>query len=240
MTTFYWVLGAIALIGVGFLIVYALRSSQGGVAGGSTTAPAEEIIAFDAPVGMIGAGLAYTNEQGQQINVPAGMYYKGNPDAPVKVIAYEDFQCPGCANFSTQLEAGLTEKYVESGQVQFIFHDFPLSQHANAPIAAEAARCAGTQNKFWPMHDLLFSRQAQWESDGRAADRFITYAAELGLDRNAFQACLNDGKEAPKVTEAGITAQNAGIPATPTFVVNGKQVPTNGLNAAIDAALRGQ
>src|SRR5258705_369893 len=89
---------------------------------------------------------------------------RGKADAPVTVVEYADFQCPACGVFATTMEAGIVKDYIDTGKVRLVFHDFPLPQHANAIPAAEAARCAADQNAFWPFHDLLYAKQAEWEN----------------------------------------------------------------------------
>jgi protein-disulfide isomerase len=218
LATFYVLLGIIAVVGVGIVGAIALRGSAPTTTAPITTLPA----AINAPTGR-------TSD---------GFYYKGSPDAPVKVVEYADFQCPACAQFATRLEGTLNKAYIESGKVQLIYHEFPLPQHANAVKSAEAARCAGDQGKFWQMHDLLFSRQNEWENAGNPTRLFGNYATALGLNQQAFSSCLATGTYTKAVTEAGTVAQTAGIQQTPTFVVGGKQVFANDLQAAIDAALQ--
>ena len=232
-TMLYWIIGALVLIGSGALVFFALR----GNAGSSTVSGVKTITG---QVGTLSAPVSYKDASGKEQSVAAGMYFAGNPDAKVKVIEYADFQCPACANFNRTMEDSLFKDYVDTGKIQFIYHEFPLTQHANAQKAAEAARCAGDQgaDKFWQMHDVLFRNQDQWAEDGNPVTRFIGYSGDLGLDRTAFQSCINDGKYSQQVQAAAQASATAQIPATPTFVVNGQQVPTNGLRAAIDAALR--
>jgi protein-disulfide isomerase len=167
-----------------------------------------------------------------------GYWYKGNADAPVTVTVFGDFQCPSCLVAYQQLEGGLDQNYVETGMITFIFHDFPLPQHGNAVPAAQAARAAGAQGKFWAMHDLLYARQDEWSGDKDVTKRLAGYAAELGLDQQAFRQALNDGKYAPEITAAIAEGKKLGVNATPTYQVDGKVVETSGLVAAIDAALK--
>jgi protein-disulfide isomerase len=145
---------------------------------------------------------------------PEGYAYKGSPDAPLTVIEYGDFQCPSCAAFATQQEAGFDQRYIETGKVRFIYHDFPLPQHNNAVIAAAAARAAGEQGKFWPMHDLLFARQR---------------ACEQALTSETFVPALEAARQ---------QSEQRGVQATPTFEVNGRLVDASQLEAAIAAALQ--
>ncbi len=171
-----------------------------------------------------------------------GFYYKGDSDAPVEVVEYSDFQCPACGSFATSdIYTTLTENYVAEGDVQFVYHDFPLSYHQNAPLAAQAAYCAGDQESYWAMHDLLFATQQDWSSlpNGAARDLFIELAEALNLDSDAFETCLAEDTYVEFVDEALAASMEADIQATPTFIVNGESVTAGELLAAIDAELEG-
>ena len=169
---------------------------------------------------------------------PEGYAYKGSTDAPVTVIEYGDFQCPSCAAFATQQEAVLDQKYVETGKVRFVYHDFPLPQHSNAVIAAAAARAAGEQSKFWQMHDLLFTRQRAWSTSNNIRPLLSSYAGAIGLDRQAFDQTLGSEKFAAALEASKQQAEQRGVQATPTFEVDGKLVDAAGLESAIEASLQ--
>lgn len=212
LTIFYIAIGAVLLIGVAALATVILRSTN------------TAITPVNAPVGR----------------TEDGFYYKGNPDAVVQVRAYEDYQCPACAFFNKNLAPLLSRDYIEQGKIQFIYHEFPLDIHPNAVPASEAARCAADQNpaKYWEMHDMLFVNQAQWAQLSSPVNTFSSYAGQIGLDRGAFESCMNAGTHNAAVVAAGDAAAAAGANATPTFNVNGQLVDSNGLIPAIDAALR--
>lgn len=167
-----------------------------------------------------------------------GYWYKGNTDAPVTVTVFGDFQCPSCRAAHQQIESQLDRDYVETGKIRFVFHDFPLPMHPNAVPTAQAARAAGAQGQFWAMHDLLYARQEEWASDRNVTKRLVGYAAELGLDQQAFKRALDDGQYAQVIAAATADGTKRGIKATPTYQVDGQVVDTGGLSAAIDAALR--
>lgn len=169
---------------------------------------------------------------------PEGYAYKGSLEAPVTVIEYGDFQCPSCAAFATQQEAAFDQRYIETGKVRFIYHDFPLPQHNNAVIAAAAARAAGEQGKFWPMHDLLFARQRAWSSSSAIQPLLVSYAEAIGLDRQAFEQALTSETFVPALEAARQQSEQRGVQATPTFEVNGRLVDASQLEAAIAAALQ--
>jgi protein-disulfide isomerase len=166
-----------------------------------------------------------------------GYQTKGSANAPVTVVEYADFQCPGCAYFATQLEPGITRDYVDTGKIRFVYHEFPLNIHPNAIPAAEAGRCAADQGAFWPMHNLLFAKQDEWAEQPQPNALFAAYAEQLKLDRNAFTQCLASGKHRAEVLAARQQAEAAQIPSTPSFVINGKRYEALELRGAIDAAL---
>jgi protein-disulfide isomerase len=185
-------------------------------------------------------GRATTPATGQGIvsSVPLdSLPSRGNANAPVTVVEFADFQCPACGTFATTLEAGIVKDYIDTGKVKFVFHDFPLSQHPNAIPAAEAARCAADQNAFWPMHDLLYAQQAQWENLAQPGMQFVGYAQQLKLDTNAFNQCLSSHKYQPAVLQARDASNKAGVDHTPTFTIDGKPYDMPELRAAIDTAL---
>lgn len=162
---------------------------------------------------------------------------RGSPDAPVTVVEFADFQCPACGIFATTLEAGIVKDYIDTGKVKFVYHDFPLNQHKNAVPSAEAARCAGDQDAFWPMHDLLYANQAQWENSTTPNTIFAGYADQLKLDRGAFEECVNGGKYRSVVVSSYDASVKAGVNQTPTFVIDGQAFNANQLRGGIDAAL---
>lgn len=89
---------------------------------------------------------------------PAGE--KGSQDAKVTIVEFSDFQCPYCGRYITETYPQILQNYGD--KIRYLFHDYPLPFHNNAQKAAEAARCAGDQGKYWEMHDLLFQEQASW------------------------------------------------------------------------------
>jgi protein-disulfide isomerase len=114
------------------------------------------------------------------------------------------------------------ENYIDSGQIQYVFRNFPLySIHPQAQKAAEAAECAGEQEKFWEMHDLIFDGQESWSGSQDAVNTFKAMAGELSLDQAQFDACLDDGDYADKVTADYQEGVSLGVTGTPAFRING-------------------
>lgn len=149
-------------------------------------------------------------------------YALGDPNAPVTIIEYTDYQCPFCSRHFLETFGQIRENYIETGQVYYIFKDFPLTSiHPQAFLAAEAARCAGDQDGYVAMHDRLFTDQAEWNGRDDAAEIFVTYAADLGLDADTFRGCLESGQHTAAV-QADLEEGGArGISGTPSFVING-------------------
>lgn len=142
---------------------------------------------------------------------------KGNANAPVTIVEFSDFECPFCAKFYRETLGQIEEEYIETGKVKFVYRDFPLGFHANAQKAAEAAECAGEQNKYWEMHDMLFE-------DGvvGGVSTFKRYAKEIGLNTNKFDECLDSGQMASEVRNDMKDGSAEGISGTPAFIINGQ------------------
>jgi protein-disulfide isomerase len=139
---------------------------------------------------------------------------KGDPKAPVTIVEFSDFQCPFCKKSEGTLHELLT-KY--SGRVKLAYLDFPLREiHPQAQSAAEAARCAGEQGKFWEYHDALYADQSKLDGS-----ELLTRARALNLDEKSFQSCLNSGKFKSKVEADLQQGSKVGVAGTPGFFVNG-------------------
>ena len=161
---------------------------------------------------------------------------KGDEDAPVTIVEWSDFECPFCERFYQQTLPSIEEEYIKTGKVKLVYRDFPLSFHANAQKAAEAAECAGEQGKYWEMHNLLFGQGVQGGVAG-----FKQYAKTLGLNGAKFDTCLDSGAMAAEVQKDMSDGAAAGIQGTPGFLINGKLVsgaqPFSVFKQVIDAEL---
>jgi len=137
---------------------------------------------------------------------------RGDVGAPVVLVEFADYQCPYCQ----KIHPDLTKLQQEFGsKLAFAFKDFPLPMHANAQKAAEAARCAGAQGKFWEFHDLLFTDKrfepAQLKEQAR----------KLSLDGTRFDQCLDSSEQAEAVRRDAAEGRKLGLTGTPSFFVNG-------------------
>lgn len=151
----------------------------------------------------------------------------GNPDAPITIIEFSDFQCPFCARFYSETLPHIIENYVDTDQVKLVYRDFPLQNiHPNAVPAAVAAECAHEQGSYWEYHDTLFENVAVWgDLDLVAAvDQLKAYAAEMGLDEGSFAECLDTGRYVSEVTNDYTDGASYGVSGTPAFFVGNDQV----------------
>jgi len=189
-------------------------------------APTTEPTAANAPVATsASASAAESNEQEILDGIPVGFTsegypYRGNPDAPITVYEYSDYQCPFCQRHVLQTEPALASSFVRTGQARFVFRDFPLdSLHPNATPAAIAANCVAQQGivPFWRMHDLLFRTQSQWANLPDPADVFVRLAGEAGADAAAYTACLGDSAIAAMVKTSLAEGEALGFTGTPSF-----------------------
>ena len=166
----------------------------------------------------------------------------GDPNAPVVIEEFSDFQCPYCKYFSEQTEPLVMENYVQTGKVYFIYRSMGEWIGSESVDAAEAAYCAGEQNKFWEYHDMLF---ANWQGENVGSftpKRLQAFGENLGLDMDAFDACLKAGEQKDRVFQDRVAGENYNVTGTPAFIINGQLAKVNpqsyeSFQQAIDEAL---
>jgi protein-disulfide isomerase len=139
-------------------------------------------------------------------------YEKGPKTSPVTLVEFADYECPYCQKITPELQK-LEKEY--AGRLAVVYKDFPLPIHHTSQKAAEAARCAGEQSKFWEYHDVLFYSKQLQISDLKADARV------LRLDGDRFDKCLDEGAEAANVKKDLEEAHQLGLTGTPSFFVNG-------------------
>ena len=157
----------------------------------------------------------------------------GDPNAPIKIEEFADFQCPFCERFHEQTQPLLMEHYVDTGKVLFVYRSMGnfVSQNigggrTESQDAALAAYCAADQGKFWEMQDTLFAN-VLGEDIGSFTDRRLQAIAEkVGLDMTEFNSCYNSNKFADQVQQDFTDGSAAGVTGTPgfliTYTVNGE------------------
>jgi protein-disulfide isomerase len=166
---------------------------------------------------------------------------EGSASAPVWVVEVSDFQCPYCRQFHDETYGELKRAYVDSGKVRLAYVNFPLSMHLNAFAASESAMCAAAQDKFWEMHDALFTTQKSWEGLPSPQKMFDSLAVAQGVDLPAFQKCVSSHLTKPMIEADIDRATKQGVESTPTFLIGGMMVtgaqPLANFRRAIDSAL---
>ncbi len=159
---------------------------------------------------------------------------KGAKTAPIQIVEYSDFQCPYCSRVNPTL-AQVQETYGE--KVAMVFRNYPLPMHKEAPRAGEAGYCAQDQGKFWEYHDVLFQNQRAQKDDD-----LKKYAAEVGLEAEAFATCLTSNKYADRVEADRKSGEMVGVSGTPAFFINGVFVngarPFEAFAEVIDAEIK--
>ena len=151
----------------------------------------------------------------------------GDPDAPITIIEFSDFQCPFCARFDSQTLPLIFEEYIDQGKVKLVFRDFPIqSIHPNAVPASVAAECANDQGKFKDMHDILFDNQNEWnrQETANALSLFSQYATEIQLEQETFDSCLTSGKHIEEIKKDLQDGQEYGVTGTPGFFIGNDEI----------------
>ena len=167
------------------------------------------------------------------------IHIRGNPDAPVTLEEFGDFQCPPCGSF-----AGFTEELLKEydSRLRVVFRNFPLGPHEHAREAALAAEAAGLQGRFWEMHDVLYREQTAWSKAPNARELFESYAGTIGLNLDQFRKDMDGEKARERVDSDQALGDSLGIKLTPTLFINNHPVDPKdknpeGVRAAINAAL---
>ena len=206
---FYWLLGVIALIGVAAIGYVATKPKAG-------------------PTDV--QNIADTTNAGA-----AQGYLMGKVDAPVKILEYADFECPGCAGFATVTEPDVRARIIEPGLASITYYDFPLTQHRNTLAASNAAACADEQGKFWPMHDVMFANRPKLSRQS-----ILAWAKDIGLDMKRFTADLDSDAIKKAVLRDQADGDKAGVEGTPTVFLNGQKYNGDLAPEAIKTVIDGE
>lgn len=172
-------------------------------------------------------------------SVPSNRTSLGDPNAPVRIDVWEDFQCVACKTFFDRYESQVIENYVETGKAYYTIHFFPIisqyTQGNNESMhSSNASLCAADQGKFWEYHDILF---ANWngENAGAYADyRLVAFAESIGLDMEEFNACFIEDRHFDQIEADFQEGIDLGLNGTPSVLVNGTVI-TPGYVATFEA-----
>ena len=168
----------------------------------------------------------------------------GDPDAPVTIIEFSDFQCPFCRIFWRDTLPSIEKEYINTGKVRFVYRDYPLPSHPMAVSFAEATECADDQDSYWEMHDMIFEEQeklGEGTITSITAEELSEWADELDLDVEEFDACMEEHKYLDEISKDTEDGNKAGVSGTPIFFINGEMVrgalPFESFKTVIDGKL---
>lgn len=147
----------------------------------------------------------------------SGDAYKGNPQAPVVVVEFSDFQCESCARHALEVQPVIDATFVDTGQVMWVSKHLPLKKHPYAALAAVAAECAGDQGRYFEMRQRLYATVATWAQPDAEA-KLLALAGDLKLDPVAFERCFNGRPALERVMQDMADAQGI-VQRTPSFVI---------------------
>lgn len=147
---------------------------------------------------------------------------KGDPNAPITIIEFSDFECPFCSRFYQNTLPMIEKNYLDTGKAKLVYLDLPLDNlHKNARLAHIAAECADEEGHFWEYHDMLFSTQAEWRS--LTSDIHKTFlrqhAFDMGFDMEKFDTCLESPEILKEIEQDSLEAARNGATGTPTFFI---------------------
>jgi protein-disulfide isomerase len=186
--------------------------------------------------------LSPEDQEPQPTDVSSMGYNYGSAEAKVKVLELSDFGCGYCRRFHEEIFPVLKEIYVDGGYIEWKFLPFVLGMFPNGLEAATAAECAGEQEGFFPMKNLLFSSQGEWRGAEDPNSFFAELASEAGLDVSRFNGCVEGGWRDTRLRSNIRLGQQAGVRGTPTFFIDARPLqgalPLNGMRDILDTALR--
>ncbi len=138
------------------------------------------------------------------------------------VVEFGDYQCPACG-LAYPILKQVIDTYGKNPDFNFVFRNFPLSQHQNALIAAESAEAASAQGKFWEMEGMLYENQDEWSDSTLPINIFVKYAGKIGLDTLTFKKDVENNKYASIIQKDEADGTLANVEWTPTIYINGER-----------------
>jgi protein-disulfide isomerase len=148
-------------------------------------------------------------------------YLPATSSAKVTLVEFGDYECPACIEYNSLVKQLLVDF---SGKINYVFRNFPLTQHKNGIISSQAAEAAGLQGKFWQMHNKLFESVSEWSGSSDAKSFFVGYAQVLGLDIDKFKTDIDSSAVKEKVQRDTNDGNLINLSETPTFYLNGLKI----------------
>ena len=187
-------------------------------------------VAFAALAAVAVSGCATQAESAQESSViPSDMQVageradrsrlRGESDAPIQIVEVSDFQCPYCKQFYMETYRQIDSAYISTGKANYLWVGYANPGHGRAWPSISASFCAGAVGKFWPMHDVLFERAEEWGASPDPFADFVSYATDIGIDRESFESCVRNSLLAPLMLRDYTSVMRAGISSTPYFIL---------------------
>ena len=156
----------------------------------------------------------------------------GDPDAPLSIVEFSNFQCKFCLRFHSDTLPLLKTQYIDTGKVNLVYRDFPISKiYLNSMPAALASECANEQGKFWEYHDVLFENQEVWRQNksDQAIITFKQFANTLNLNQEKFDSCLDSDKYLDEINSDVDDGNSYAVSGVPTFFIGNEKVEYSSL-----------
>ncbi|KKT32221.1 hypothetical protein A2394_00715 [Candidatus Woesebacteria bacterium RIFOXYB1_FULL_42_36] len=150
-----------------------------------------------------------------------GIYLPASASASLTLVEFGDYECPACGVYSPFIKQLLIDF---PGEINYVFRNYPLPQHKNAPISSYAVEAAGLQGKYWEMQERVYETQGVWSGLADPTGLFMGYAKDLNLDLNRFTSDIGSDTVKDKVDNDKKDGDLVGITETPTFYLNGKKI----------------
>ncbi len=171
--------------------------------------------------GQIGSDILVPSGSFITSGIKDGEYLPSSPSAKVTLVEFGDYECPACGIYNLFVKQLLIDF---SGDINYVFRSFPLTQHANSLISSQAAEAAGLQGKYWQMHDKLYESVNDWYLSSDAESFFAEYAQSLGLDVEKFKADIDSSVVKDKIQGNTNDGNLIKLSETPTFYLNGVKI----------------
>ena len=219
-------------------LLFARPADSRATAAEQKLASIEKTTATESASATQAAGQVQIPDNVKRYDIPlAGSPAYGNETAPITLVEFSDYQCPFCKQWHKQVWPLIQAQYGD--KVRFVYRNFPLSSiHPDATAAAEAAACAGDQQKYFQYSDLLFN------GDALGSDTYTAYAQQLGLNMDTFKKCVDERSHQKQIEDDVNFASELGVRSTPTFFINGLAIvgaqPFDVFKQVIDLELAGK
>ena len=184
------------------------------------------LLAIPIIIGMlIGIGLVSNLEQDSgnssvltKENLIEGSIIMGSPNAKITIVEFGDYQCTFCYKFHDETMKKITDEYIKTNNVNFVYKDFPLNGEQSI-LASEAAYCAEKQNKFWEYHNTLYNNWGGENTGWITENVLLGFARDLEMNLDDFSQCLENSEFRQKVLDNEQFGREIGINATPSFLI---------------------